>query len=147
MFKVGVKQDLNNFCSITVLPACSKIFGRCVHAQLTAFLEEMKLLSSIQYGFRKQRNTELAATLFLDKLRDNMDKGRMTGAVFIDLSKAFDSLGHSQVFKTLASYGVTGNEQELFIHYLLGRRQSVKIGNEISLSKKCDMQSTSGFHT
>lgn len=133
VFKAGNKQDLNNYRPITVLPTCSKIFERCIHGQLAEFLEEMKLLSPTQFGFRKQRNTELAATLFLDKLRENMDKGRMTGAVFIDLSKAFDTLGHSQIIETLASYGVTGNEQELFTNYLFGRKQSVKIGNEISL--------------
>ena len=132
VFKAGNKQDLNNYRPITVLPACSKIFERCIHAQLSEFLEEMKLLSPTQFGFRKQRNTELAATLFLDKLRENMDNGRMTGSIFVDLSKAFDTLGHSQIIASLASYGVTGSEKELFINYLFDRKQSVRIGNEIS---------------
>ena len=60
----------------------------------------------MQFGFRKKRNTELAATLLLDKMSENTDKGHMTGAIFIDLSKAFDTLSHGQIVKSLSSYGI-----------------------------------------
>ena len=132
VFKSGTKQDMNNYRPITVLPVCSKLLKKCIHRQLSEFLEEKKLLSSTQFGFRKRRNTELAATLFMDNIREKMDKGEMTGAIFIDLSKAFDSLGHAHIIESLSNYGVVGSERELFINYLFGRKQSVRIRNEIS---------------
>ena len=52
--------------------------------------------------------------------------------IFIDLSKAFDTLGHSQIIENLSSYGITGKENDLLTNYLFGRTQSVRIGNEIS---------------
>ena len=45
---------------ISVLPICSKIFEKCVHRQVSDYLEEKGLLSSTQFGFRKKRNTELS---------------------------------------------------------------------------------------
>ena len=103
-----------------------------IHKQLTAFLEEHHLLSSTQFGFRTKRNTELAATLFLDEIRRSMDKGELTGAIFIDLSKAFDTLSHAQIIESLSSCGVTGIEKELFIDYLFNRKQTVRIDKETS---------------
>ena len=88
---------MDNYRPISVLPVCSKILEKCVHHQLTSFLEEKGLLSKCQFGFRKQRNTEQAATLFVDSIRKNMNAGKMTGAIFVDLSKAFDTLSHSQI--------------------------------------------------
>ena len=132
VFKSGKKEDMDNYRPITVLPACSKILEKCIHSQLMEFLEERKLLSPTQFGFRKKRNTEYAATLLLDQIRENTDSGKLTGAVFIDLSKAFDTLGHGQILESLSSYGITGKEKDLFTNYLFGRKQSVRVGKEIS---------------
>ena len=93
IYKSGSKHEMDNYRPITVLPVCSKILEKCIHNQLLTYLEDLKLLSSRQFGYRKQRNTELAATLLLDEVRENMNKGEITGSIFIDLSKAFDTLG------------------------------------------------------
>lgn len=117
---------------MTVLPVCSKIFEKCIHSQVSQFLENNDILSQTQFGFRKNRNTELAATLFLDHLRQNMDNGQMTGAIFVDLSKAFDTLSHAQIIKNLSCYGIHDREKELFANYLFNRKQAVRFGQEMS---------------
>ena len=61
-------------------------------------LETRKLLSQDQFGFRSKQNTEAAATI-----RKNMDLGKLTGAIFIDLSKAFDTLSQSQIINNLSN--------------------------------------------
>ena len=132
IFKSGSKQVFDNYRPITVLPVCSKIFEKCIHHQLMKFLEDLKLLSSTQFGFRQKRNTELAATLLLDEIRRNTDTGNVTGAISIDLSKAFDTLSHAQIIESLTSYGVTGTENDLFVNYLFGRKQSVCYEKETS---------------
>ena len=53
-------------------------------------------------------STELAATLLLDDIRKNVDKGQLVGAVFVDLSKAFDTISHSNLLTKLPSYGIDG---------------------------------------
>ena len=132
IFKSGKREDMDNYRFVTVLYVCSKILEKCIHKQLIEFLEDRKLLSPTQFGFRKKRNTEYAATLLLDQIRQNTDSGNITVAIFIDLSKAFDTLGYSQIIENLSSYGITGKENDLLINYLFGRTQSVRIGNEIS---------------
>jgi hypothetical protein len=136
IYKSGLKQELNNYRPVTVLPTCSKIFEKCVHKQVSEFLEEKNLLSTTQFGFRKKRNTEIAATLLLDEIRENMNNGNMTGAIFIDLSKAFDTLSHAQITVNLSNYGIHGIESDLFVNYLFNRKQSVRIGQEISQAEK-----------
>ena len=60
-----------------------------VHKQLVSHLESQDLLFDYQFGFRANRSTELAVTYLIDHIRKEADGGKLTGAVFIDLSKAF----------------------------------------------------------
>ena len=65
---------------------------KCVHTQIMEHLETHNLLSTYQFGFRKHRSTELATVCFLDEIRKAMDNGMITGAIYVDLSKAFDKV-------------------------------------------------------
>ena len=86
-------------------------------SQIITYLEDNNLLSSQQFGCRKNRSTELAATLLLDNIRKGMDKGNFSGAVFIDLRKAFDTISHSSIITKLPEYGIIGNEKEWLTNY------------------------------
>ena len=68
---------------------------------MTDYLEKNNLLSPRQFGFRKGKSTELAATLFFDEVHKAMDKGQLTGTLFIDLSKAFDTVSHAALLNKL----------------------------------------------
>ena len=103
--KKGSYNNPENYRPILVLPVLSKILERAVQQQLMAFLEEQQLLTKYQFGYRTNRSTNLAATLFVDNIRKEVDSGNMVGAVFIDLSKAFDTLGHSTLLAKLPAYG------------------------------------------
>ncbi|CAB4016557.1 Hypothetical predicted protein [Paramuricea clavata] len=95
------------------------------NVQLCGYLLEHKILSPYQCGFRKLHSTQSAALSFADTIRRNIDQGIMTGAVFIDLSKAFDSIDHSILLKKLLSMSIVGREHEWFADYLRGRTQIV----------------------
>ncbi|CAB4016872.1 Hypothetical predicted protein [Paramuricea clavata] len=97
------------------------------------------MLSDSQFGYRPHRSTELASTLFLDNIRKNMDKGQLTGAIFIDLRKAFDTISHSLIVSKLPNYGISGIEKEWFTNYLFAREQCVSVNGEQSSFKpvKC----------
>jgi len=58
----------------------------------------------------------------MDEIRKNMENGEMTGATFINLSKAFDSLSHAQIIESLRSYGILGTEKKLITNYLFNRK-------------------------
>ena len=123
--KSGKKSDVDNYRPITILPVISKVLEKCVFSQIITYLEINKMLSSQQFGFRKNRSTELTATLLLDDIRKEMNEGNLCGAVFIDLRKAFDTISHSSIITKLPEYGITGNEKEWITNYLFGRTQCV----------------------
>ena len=110
--KGGSTNDNNNFRPISVLNACSKIIERAVHTQLIEHLENNKILSKNQFGYRKQRSTELATILLTDNIRKSVDKGNLVGVLYIDLTKAFDTLSHSVLLEKLKRIGITGQTHE-----------------------------------
>ena len=85
-----------------------------VDNQVMDILNENKLLSKNQFGFRPKMSTELAAVKFIDEIRMSVDKGNLAGAVFIDLTKAFDTTSHSKLLGKLPQYGITGVEVDWF---------------------------------
>ena len=89
------------------------------------------LLRKNQLGFQKKRSTELATTVFFDKVKQGVDKNKMVGVVFIDLCKAFDTIGHIELITKLQQYGVEGPELEWFQDYLFGRTQVVQFGSAL----------------
>ena len=121
IYKSGEKSLFDNYRSVTVLPIISKILEKCVYQQLIEHLESNNLLSKHQFGFRKRRSTESAATLFLDDIHKAMGNSKLTGAIFIDLSKVFDTISHNSILEKLPNYGITGREWSFFADYLFNR--------------------------
>lgn len=132
LFKSGKITDLDNYRPISILPVASKILERAVHTQLYKYLTVYRYLSPYQCGFRKNHSTETAAIVFTDSVRRNMDQGLLTGSVFIDLRKAFDTIDQSVLLNKLTKYGVNDLELEWFNNYLSRRSQVVCLGNVAS---------------
>lgn len=132
LFKSGAKSSVNNYRPISVIPAISKVIEKVVHEQLTAYLESNNLINNNQFGFRPRRSTELAATIFIDTVKLKVNDGKMVGAVFLDLTKAFDMLSHGKLLSKLTSFGIVGDEHEWFTDYLFGRFQQVQYKNSLS---------------
>ena len=125
-FKSG---NSGHYRPISVLPVLSKILEKKVHQQLYNFLESNNLLYDCQFGFQKARSTKLATTLFCDKIRKEIDKGRLVGSIFLDLSKTFDTIGHGTLLEKLIRYAVCGPELAWFTDYLFNRSQLIEINN------------------
>ena len=121
-----LQTDLNT------IPALSKILERVVHSQLYKHLNSNNLLSSMQYGFRPKHSTVSALSTFADEVLLNMEKGNICGAVFLDLTKVFDTVEHGILLTKLSSMGVSSNGLEWFRSYLSNRRHQTSCGNELS---------------
>ena len=91
-------------------------------------------------------STELAATLLLDDIRENMDKEKLVGVVFIDLSKAFDTINHSKVLTKLPSYGIDGKELRWFEDYLFNRPAQVSYNGVLTEPLHLKIWCPSGFN-
>ena len=76
-----------------------------------------------QYGFRKCHSTELAALELVDRLFKHLDDGKIPVSVFLDLSKAFDTLNHAILMDKLKYYGLNETSLNWFRSYLHDRQQ------------------------
>ena len=126
LFKKGKADNVDNCRPISVLPVVSKVLERALHHQLYTYIQCHKVLSPNQCGFRKCHSTEWAAMCFADTIRRNIDQGRLTGAVFIDLRKVFDTVNHEVLLSKLRGLGVMHRQHECFRNYLHNRTQVVE---------------------
>ena len=134
LFKKGDRCDANNYRPITVLPTISKILEKAVHTQLYAYLKNNGILTSKQFGFRPKLSTGTALAHFTDNILQNMDAGSFTGAVFLHLSKAFDTVDHPLLLQKLTNIGLTTSTAQWFRSYLTNRSQITSVGDAHSAS-------------
>ena len=83
-----------------------------------------------QYGFRAKHFTELAATRFVDHTSKRMDEHKPPGRIFIDLSKAFDTLSRDIFLRKLNVYDLSGVEHKMLLSYLSDRKQYVLVSSK-----------------
>ncbi len=84
-----------NYRPISLLPALSKIFEKVIFQQIYEYFNTKKLFYNSQYGFRTEHSTEYAALELVDRVITEMDKKDIPINIFLDLSKAFDTLDHN----------------------------------------------------
>ena len=95
---------LSNSTPIALLPSISKIFEYVLLEQITNYVLDNNILSPQQYGFRSNHSTELVALNLVNELTYNLDRGIIPMNIYIDLSKAFDTLVHKTLICKLEPY-------------------------------------------
>jgi hypothetical protein len=140
IFKCNDKTEVNNYRPITVLPILAKIVERVIEKRLSTFIDDINFISANQFGFCKASNTEAAVINLLNDVQTNMDKNKdmLIGLLFIDLSKAYDSISHNQLINKLSNVGVKEKALKLLISYLNNRKQCVKLDTCFSNFEKID---------
>ena len=127
IYKSGSKTDKNNYRPIALLPTLSKVFEKLIHKRVTSFLTKFDLLYSDQYGFQSKKSTTDAILKFTDKCYDALNNKKSLISVYIDFSKAFDTVDHTILLKKLESYGFRGEILGWFQSYLSSRHQYVEM--------------------
>ena len=109
LFKCKDPSIINNYRPISLLLTTSKDLATIVYNRLYSFLEKNNILYESQYGFRKNRSCQNAITQLISNLLKNNEIGLTTAAIFIDLTKAFDTLDHEILLKTGAVWHKRNN--------------------------------------
>lgn len=127
IYKKGDSRLVNNYRPISLLSVFSKIFERCIKNRLVKYLDENKILSDLQFGFRSGRDTNDAILAVTEEVYSQLDDGGKVAVCAMDLSKAFDLVDHTVLIKTLDKIGIKNKTLEFFKNYLSERTQQVKL--------------------
>ena len=128
IYKAGDNSDISNYRPISVLPCSSKILERLIYNRLYKYLKKNNILYGNQFGFQGGYSNSDAIVQLDEKFFDSFEKEQFTLGVFIDLSKAFDTVDHSVLLKKLKLYVITDKNLAWFQSYLSNRKQYIEIG-------------------
>ena len=115
VFKQGSRFACSNYRPISVLSSISKIFERCIFNQLMFYFTNNNMISSKQYGFRPGFTTSDCLIDLIEEITSSLDKGLYVISLFLDLSKAFDTVNHQILLNKLKYYGLQQSEYNWFL--------------------------------
>ena len=119
-------MEPGNYRPISLLLTISKILEKILYKRTYDFLNDNNELYHSQYGFRSKHSCENAISDLISQVLKNQQQNKYTAALFLDLSKAFDTLNHDLLLQKLEIYGVRGIALDWFRSYLNGRKMRLK---------------------
>ena len=128
----GQVYEMNNYRSISILPAVCKVFEKILAEQLRLYFIVNKLFDANQHGFRSKHSCETALHEIISTCLSNLDKKHINLLLFIDFQKAFDSVDPELLLVKLLNYGLSNNAIALLRNYFNNRNQRVKVGDVLS---------------
>ena len=132
IYKAGDSTVINNYRPISVLSTVSKIFEKLLNARLVNYLDSNNLISNNQYGFRKGKSTADAVLDLTTSIVKGFDGNQKVIGLFLDLSKAFDTVSIPKLLDRLDRMGIRGVVNNIFLSYLTDRAQCVVIDDIVS---------------
>ena len=130
IFKTGNKFALSHYRPVSILPCFSKLLERVMYNRLYAYLTTNNILYEKQFRFQINHSTDHAITQLVSEILHSFDEKKFTLGVFIDLSKAFDTVNHQILLSKLGHYGVKNNNLKWFSNYLTNRKQFISYDNK-----------------
>ena len=128
-FKKDDNKIFNNYRPFSLLPALSKVVEKVICSQINNVFITNNLFYDSHYAFRPGHSTEYAAIEITDRIITAMDKNIIPLNIYLNLSKAFDTLDHAIVLDKLSHYWIQGNPLKLISSYLENRQQFVEFRN------------------
>ena len=125
IFKKGEKYILGNYRPISILPVISKVLERIMYNRIYKHVTENNLLYHKQFGFQKNNSTSYAIIELINQIAESFDSKKFTLGVFIDLSKAFDTVDHDILLEKIKYYGIRNMPHMWLKNYLSNRKQYV----------------------
>ena len=131
-YKNGPNEKCCKYRPISLLSPFSKIFEKCIYEQLYSYLIKYNILAPNQFGFKQNCSTSQAVRQLYDELIQNIDQKQIRCHIFLDLSKAFDTVDHKILIRKLDHYGICGLPQQLIKSYLDNRLQFTSVAETTS---------------
>ena len=125
LHKADSTSVYTNYRPVSVLTCFSKVFEILMYDRLISFVIKHSLLYKYQFGFRKDHSTIFAILSLVDFISKALEKGEYVIGIFLDFSKAFDTVNHNILFRKLENIGIRGVAYDWIFDYLRNRQQYV----------------------
>ena len=145
LFKSGNRNLMSNYRPISILPTLSKIFEKLIHVRIYQFLDENQVLYNYQFGFRKAHSTVHAVQTAIHSVTKALDTSYQCMGIFIDFSKAFDTIKHNILLDKLYHYGVRASHIDYSVAILaIENSLCIMIMNVILLTRTSALEYRKG---
>ena len=131
--KKGDTLTVSNYCPISLLSVCGKIFEEAMYHRIQSFFCKYNLININQFGFRSNHSTEQTLFSLIETIK-NLNNAEIVCRVFIDLQKAFDTVNHEILLEKL-KHAIRSKENNWFCSFLTNRKQYVSINGFFSQKK------------
>jgi hypothetical protein len=135
VYKGDKHNDVKNYRPISILPAIEKIMEKYLSLKLNAYLKKHNLMDPSQHGFQESKSTETLLSQFSSHINSELNNKKHVLVLYVDNSKAFDTINHEKMLKMLECVGVRGYVLKLFQNYLNDRKITVKVCKHTTHSK------------
>ena len=135
LYKSEDPELFNNYRPVSILCTISKIFEKVMYSRLINFLNSFKFFVKSQFGFRKDHSTYMPLLILVDEIINALDSGEIAVGVFLDFSKAFDTVNHKVLLSKLHHYGIRDKAYSWLKSYLSNRSQFVSYNGHKSSEK------------
>ena len=138
LFKSGDAENVTNYRPISVFPIFSKILERIMNSRIYKHLKNNNLLFDKQFRFQLNNSKEHAILQLINDISRSFERGEYTLGIFIDLSKAFDTVDHEILISKLESYGIKGKTLKWLKSYLSERKQCMSY-SDVGKASMCSI--------
>ena len=120
LYKADDPCSLDDYKPVSLL-----VFEKVMYNRLVEYLDMLHILNDRQFGFRRLQSSYMALIALMEKLIDSLGTGEYIVGIFLDFSKAIDTVNHDIMLQKLSHYGIRGTALNWFGSSLSDRKQFV----------------------
>ena len=132
IFQKNDGLDKENYRPVSVFFNVSKVFERIIYSQIEASMQDKLSMQNKLSDFRENHSTQHCLMYMLENWKNMPDKGGYVCAMFMDLSKAFETIHHDLMIAKLGAYGFSQDPPRYMRSYLSNRQPRVRVNSNFS---------------